>query len=106
MQILTNSEDPLKGFNQDIIAIMFQKDLSGYYEEDGLEGGKRVVCVCGSLNKRPKWPDRLLVCKDTRKKGEMRNSQEVETVRFCDSLYVGAEVTVKCKQMQVDVTMN
>lgn len=76
---------------------MFWKDLSGYYEENGLEGGKRVVCVCGSPDKRQTWPDRLLVCKDTRKKREMEKSQEVETVRFCDSLYVGAVVKVKCR---------
>ena len=31
--------------------------------ENELKGGQRVVCVCGSLGKRKKWPDRLVLSK-------------------------------------------
>lgn len=38
--VLISHDDPLKGFAQDIVAIMLQEDLYGYYVENGLEGGK------------------------------------------------------------------
>lgn len=44
MKILANNGDPLKGFNQDVITIVFQKDLSVYHMENGLEGGKERIC--------------------------------------------------------------
>ena len=108
MKILTNDEDPLKGFNQDIISFMLQKHLSGQYVENGLKGGKRMACVCGSLGKRKKVARQVGAFQDTREKGEMGNSQEAEAIGFCDSVQVETEIKVKYVGMMslIDVNLN